>query len=106
MQKKLTITLDDRIYRGLHEVVGRRRISQFIEGLVRPHVLRSDLDRAYRDMARDESREAEALEWSEATVGDVADEARRGLVGQLRTLRRRRSAKTAARRDRQQRRRQ
>lgn len=76
MQKKLTITLDEQVYRGLHTVVGRRRISRFIEGLVRPHVMSKDLDLAYREMAREESREAEALEWSEATVGDVADEAR------------------------------
>ena len=76
MRKKLTITLDEQVYRGLHTVVGRRRISQFIEGLVRPHVLSKDLDLAYREIAREESREAEALEWSEATVGDVADETR------------------------------
>ena len=36
MQKKLTITLDERVYQGLHSVVGRRRISGFIERLVRP----------------------------------------------------------------------
>ncbi len=76
MHKKLTITLDERVYRGLHTLVGRRRISQFIEGLVRPHVIGKDLEMAYREMARDEAREAEALEWSEATVGDVADETR------------------------------
>jgi hypothetical protein len=76
VQKKLTITLDERVYRGLHAVVGRRRISQFIEGLVRPHVIGKDLELAYQEMAREESREAEALEWSEATVGDVADETR------------------------------
>ena len=76
MQKKLTITLDERVYRGLHTVVGRRRISRFIESLIRPHVIDKDLDLAYREMARDEAREAEALEWSEATLGDVADEAR------------------------------
>lgn len=76
MQKKLTITLDDRVYRGLHTVVGRRHISHFIEDLVRPHVMGKDLDRAYREMARDEAREAEAGEWAEATVGDVADETR------------------------------
>lgn len=76
MQKKLTITLNERVYDGLHAVVGRRRISKFIESLVSPHVLRGDLDRAYRDMARDEAREAEAHVWAEATVGDVADEAR------------------------------
>jgi hypothetical protein len=76
MQKKLTITLDSRVYEGLHTVVGRRRISQFIEALVRPYVVGADLERAYREMAREETREAEALEWAEATVGDVADETR------------------------------
>jgi hypothetical protein len=76
VQKKLTITLDERVYRGLHTVVGRRRISRFIEGLVRPHVIGRDLDLAYRQMAQDEAREAEAIEWSDATVGDVADETR------------------------------
>ena len=76
MQKKLTITIDERVYQGLHEVVGRRRISRFIEGLVRPHVIREPLESAYAEMAQDERREEEALEWAEATVGDVADEAR------------------------------
>lgn len=76
MQKKLTITLDERVYRGLHNVIGRRQISKFIESLVRPHVVKQELDAAYRQMAMDEAREAEALEWSDATCGDVADEAR------------------------------
>ncbi len=76
MQKKLTITVDARVYDGLHTVVGRRRISRFIESLVRPHVIGKDLDLAYQQMAQDEAREAEALDWAEATVGDVADEAR------------------------------
>lgn len=76
MHKKLTITVDERVYEGLHAVVGRRRISQFIESLVRPLVVGKDLDVAYRQMAQAEAREAEALEWAEATVGDVADETR------------------------------
>ncbi len=76
MQKKLTITIDERVYEGLHTVIGRRRISRFIEDLVRPHVLSPDLEDAYREMAQEEQREAEALEWAEATLGDVSDEAR------------------------------
>lgn len=76
MVKKLTITVDERVYDGLHNVVGRPRISRFIESLVRPYVVQEDLDAAYRQMAQEEAREAEALQWSEATVGDVADEAR------------------------------
>jgi hypothetical protein len=76
MQKKLTITLDERIYEGLHKVVGRRRISRFIASLVKPYVLGKDLEDAYRQMALEEEREREALAWAEATVGEVADETR------------------------------
>ena len=73
MRKKLTISVDEMVYEGLYKVVGPRRISRFIEDLVRPHVLYQDLEDAYRQMAKDEKREAEALEWSEATFGDVGD---------------------------------
>ena len=76
MQKKLTITVDEQVYLGLHSVIGRRNISQFINSLVRPHVLKPDMEAAYSRMAADESREAEALEWAEATLGDVQDETR------------------------------
>lgn len=76
MHRKLTITLEDKIYQGLHQVVGRRRISQFISKLVRPHVVRDDLAEAYREMAEDEAREAEALEWAEGTLRDRSDEER------------------------------
>jgi predicted CopG family antitoxin len=76
MKKKLTITVDEDVYAGLHSVIGRRKISEFIESLVRPHVLHKDLEAGYRDMAADEVREAESLEWAEATVMDVADETR------------------------------
>ena len=37
-------------------------------------IMRRALEDGYRRMAADEEREAEALEWSEATIGDVADE--------------------------------
>jgi predicted CopG family antitoxin len=76
MQKKLTITVDEKVYQGLHRVVGRRRISQFIERLVRPHVLPERLVDGYREMAEDEAREAEALEWAEGTLSDRVDEER------------------------------
>jgi hypothetical protein len=76
MQKKLTLTIDEEVYDGLRDVVGPRRISHFIEELVRPHVVRNDLYAAYRAMSADRVREAEALEWGEATCGDVSDEKR------------------------------
>jgi len=76
MQKKLTITVDEQVYSGLHRVIGRRRISKFIESLVRPHVLQDELLAAYEEMAHDEVRETEALDWAESTLADVADETR------------------------------
>ena len=75
MQKKLTITIDAQVYEGLYRVIGPGKISRFIENLVRPLVLYPDLEAAYREMAKDEAREAAALEWAEATIGDVGDEA-------------------------------
>jgi predicted CopG family antitoxin len=76
LHKKLTVTVDEEVYEGLHRVIGRQRISQFIESLVRPHVVSQDLADAYRAMAADEDREAEAHEWAEATIRDITDEAR------------------------------
>ncbi len=76
MQKKLMITVDEEVYEGLHKVIGPRRISRFIEDLVRPHVTQHDLEAAYAEMAQDEVREQQALEWAEGTSGDVGDEPR------------------------------
>ncbi len=76
MQKKLTISIDEQVYKGLHAVIGRRRISRFIEDLVRPYVINRELEATYKQMAHDEEREAEALKWAEATVGDVRSETR------------------------------
>ncbi len=75
MQKKLTITIDEEVYEGLYAIVGPRHISRFIEDLVRPHVIDRQLADAYRQMAEDEAREMEALDWAEATIGDVGDAA-------------------------------
>jgi predicted CopG family antitoxin len=76
MQKRITITIDERVYDGLYRMVGKRRMSQFIEDLLRPHVVETSLDEGYRAMAADEDREAEALTWCNALVGDMADAAR------------------------------
>jgi predicted CopG family antitoxin len=76
MQKKLTITINEEIYEGLHKVIGRGHISQFIESLLRPHVIDSNLEKEYKKMAMDQKREADALEWSENLIGDSSDEPR------------------------------
>jgi predicted CopG family antitoxin len=68
MQKKLTLTIDEDVYQGLHKTIGRRKISKFIEELVRPHVVHPDLESAYAEMARDREREKEAIEWAEISL--------------------------------------
>ena len=75
MQKKLTITIDERVYDGLYRIVGAGKISRFIERLVRPHVLPDDMDEAYADMAADRVREEEAHAWSEGLIAGDDDEA-------------------------------
>ncbi|MCH7712081.1 MAG: addiction module antitoxin [Chloroflexi bacterium] len=71
MHKKLTVTMDERVYEAMHRVIGRGSISRFIEDLVRPHVMEQDLEASYQEMAKDEERENEALEWAEAMIGDI-----------------------------------
>jgi predicted CopG family antitoxin len=74
MQKKLTITIDEEVYEGLRKVIGPRKISRFVQEIVRPHVVRPNLEAAYAEMAQDNRREQEAAEWAEATFKDVANE--------------------------------
>ena len=70
MQKRMTITMDETVYEGLVRVVGRRKISGFLESLARPHVVTEELAEGYKAMGQDELREQEALAWSEALIGD------------------------------------
>jgi predicted CopG family antitoxin len=76
MQKKLTISLNELVYDELCRVIGRGNISKFIENLIKPQLKGNDLDAAYKEMAADSVREKDALEWSNAVVGDVANEKR------------------------------
>jgi predicted CopG family antitoxin len=76
MHRKMTISLDEAVYEGLYRTIGKRRMSQFIEDLLRPHVMDTTLDDGYRAMAADKGREAEAMEWCNALSKDMADEAR------------------------------
>lgn len=74
MQKKLTVTVNEEVYEGLRKTIGARKISKFIEELVRPYVVRPNLESAYAEMARDKRREKKALEWAEVTFKDAGHE--------------------------------
>ena len=60
----------------MYRIIGKRRMSQFIEDLVRPYVLDTALDEGYRAMAADVERETEATEWCNALFKDMTDEAK------------------------------
>ena len=76
MHRKLTITVDEKVYSALHKHIGKRRISHFIELLVIPHVMGKHLYDAYESMSKDEVRETQAMEWTEGTIRDIEDEPR------------------------------
>ncbi len=71
--QKLTITVEDAVYAGLHSVIGRGNISRFLNNLAKSHIPYNNIDRAamYAEMAADKEREAEALEWAEGLIGDL-----------------------------------
>lgn len=70
MQKKLTITIDEQVYQKLHSIIGSGKISKFIEGLVKPHLITNELENTYLALGDDKMREQEALEWIEGTLND------------------------------------
>ena len=76
MQKKVTISLDEAVYDGLIRLVGRGKISEFIENLVRPQVFGGQLDEGYRAMAADVPRERDAQEWIDELSRYASDVAR------------------------------
>lgn len=72
VHKRIKITLDVSVYEGLYRMVGKRRMSQFIEDLLRPHVVDTSLNDGYRAMAADKAREAEAAQWCNVLARDRA----------------------------------
>lgn len=70
MTKKLTVTVSNEVYEGLHQRVGRRKISQFLDDLARRHLVTTQLDADCAEAAADESREREAREWTESGISD------------------------------------
>lgn len=77
MTKKLTITVSDEVYDGLHRRIGRRRISRFIDDLARPHVAPGPTDPRFWLTAstKDLSRAYGELAAAEAARGSSDDDA-------------------------------
>jgi hypothetical protein len=71
MTKKLTITVSDEVYRGLHGRIGRRKISRLIDNLAREHLRGKPLAQEYAEATANEAAEREASDWIEAGVGET-----------------------------------
>jgi hypothetical protein len=88
MTKKLTITVSDEVYEGLHRRVGRRKISRYLDNLARQHVL-DHRSPDYWLHASDEEIErgyAEQAEYEAAHAGQIAKEDEawlNGLIGDV-----------------------
>ena len=69
---------DDSVYNGLIAMVGRGNISNFVENLIRPIILKNntdkDIEQGYKLMAQDEEREKEAKDWINGCISDVGNE--------------------------------
>ena len=69
--KKLTILIDADVHRALIKKVGRGNIGRFLSDAAKPHLHNNSRVRAgYAEMAADQAREKEALEWSEGLIAD------------------------------------
>ena len=71
MYRKISNFLIENVSKSLYPLMKRLSISQSTERLMRNRISDRSLESAYRDMARDEERESQALEWAEAMIGDI-----------------------------------
>jgi predicted CopG family antitoxin len=71
MTKKLTITVSDEVYAGLHRKIGRRKISGFINDIARERLKPRSLAQEYAEAAKNENAEQDARDWLEADVGET-----------------------------------
>lgn len=74
MQRKITLSIDEKIYRKLHFLIPKRKMSKFVEESVEEKIERSKLEdpieKGFKMMGEDRVREKEALEWSELGISE------------------------------------
>ena len=72
MQRKITLSIDEKIYRKLHFLIPKRKMSKFVEESVKERIKKSELEdpieKGLKMMGKDRVREKEALEWSEVEI--------------------------------------
>ena len=78
MSQTLEAVIDEhgavRLLKPIHLTSSRRALVTILED--QPAWDEGDFETSYRAMAEDEARESDAVEFSEAIIGDVSDETR------------------------------
>ena len=77
MARRMNLYFHDAFYDLLIEKIGRRKISEYIEKTLTPMIINNDrfLEEGYKKMAQDKKQMGEALEMSNACIGDISSEA-------------------------------
>ncbi len=74
MQQKITLSIDDQIYKKIHFLIPKRKMSKFVEDCVRERIekrrLEDPIEKGFKMMGKDQTREKEAYRWSEAAIGE------------------------------------
>jgi predicted CopG family antitoxin len=98
MTKKLTITVSDEVYKGLHRRIGRRKISRFLDAIARERLTdrsspeywlgasERELAAAYEEQAAYEASQAEEIKkqdeaWLNGLIGDAVRTDRQDAEG-------------------------
>lgn len=71
MYKRMTISIREDVHEALMRVIGRGKVSKFLEDLVQPILFKNDLLEDYKNMAEDTQREEEALIWAQELTKDA-----------------------------------
>ncbi len=71
--RKLTITVSDEVYEGLHRRIGARRISSFIDRLARPYVEDVAAEALYREAENDADRREALADWDDLPADEGLD---------------------------------
>jgi len=74
MQRKITLSINEEVYRKLHFLISRRKISKFVEKSVEEKIKKLELadpiEKGFKMMGKAYEREKESLEWSEAGISE------------------------------------
>lgn len=73
--RKLTITVSDEVYEGLHRRIGARRISSFIDRLARPYLDDEAAAELYRAAQDDQDRVETLADWDDLPADEALEEA-------------------------------